>query len=140
MSLIGWSLGGIYAREVAKRISTRVRGVITIGTPFAGSPHQTHAGTVYRLVNGSHPVMEQGLMRRMGVAPPAPTTSIYTRSDGVVAWQACLQSGTRRTTENVEVDGSHCGLPWNPSVLAIVADRLAQPEHGWQTFGVRARV
>ena len=135
VSLIGWSLGGLYAREVARRISRRVRLVITIGTPFAGSSDGSHAGMLYRWLNGSQALDTGPALRRMETAPPVPTTSIYSRTDGVVAWQACLQPGNRPTTENVEVDGSHCGLAWNPAVLDIVADRLAQPENRWKRYG-----
>jgi hypothetical protein len=61
-----------------------------------------------------------------------PTTSIFSRSDGIVPWQACMQDGDAPHTENIEVDGSHCGLGWNPDVLSIVADRLRQPHGNWQ--------
>jgi hypothetical protein len=134
ISLVGWSLGGIYAREIAKTLRRRVRQVITIGTPFAGSAEQTNVGWVYRLVNGQAPVLDEGLMARLRTAPEVPTTSIYSRSDGVVAWQACVQAGDAPHIDNVEIDGSHCGLGWNPKVLAVIADRLRQPEHGWQRY------
>ena len=59
VSLIGWSLGGIYAREVAKILRGRVRQVITIGTPFAGTTEQTNVAWVYRLVNGQKPLLRR---------------------------------------------------------------------------------
>ncbi|MCY7306429.1 MAG: alpha/beta hydrolase, partial [Rhodoferax sp.] len=126
ISLIGWSLGGIYAREVAKRLAGRVRRVITIGTPFAGRPNHTNATLVYRLVNGKKPPFNAALARHLAAAPRVPTTSIYSRTDGVVPWQACLQKGQGRLSENIEVTGSHCGLGWNRAVFRIVADRLRQ--------------
>jgi pimeloyl-ACP methyl ester carboxylesterase len=132
MSLIGWSLGGIYARELAKKLRGRVRQVITIGTPFAGLPEQTNAGWVFRLINGQTPPIDPGLLAQLRVAPPVPTTSLYSRCDGIVAWQACIQGGRRDRTENIEVSGSHCGMGWNTEVLAIIADRLAQPSDAWQ--------
>jgi len=132
MSLIGWSLGGIYAREVAKKLSGRVRQVITIGTPFAGTAEQTHVSWVYRLVNGQQPMLDDALMTRLRQAPDVPTTSIFSRSDGIVAWQACIQSGRSKRTENLEVTGSHCGLGWNTQVLSIIADRLGLPANQWQ--------
>ena len=132
MSLVGWSLGGIYAREVAKKLSGRVRQIITIGTPFAGTPEQTHVTWAYRLVNGQTPLVDEALMARLRTAPDVPNTSIFSRSDGVVAWQACIQEPTGDHTENIEVDGSHCGLGWNKDVLSIIADRLRQPENAWQ--------
>lgn len=134
LSLIGWSLGGIYAREVAKRLGKRVRQVITIGTPFAGGSDDTHAGLLYRLLSGQKPVLNDDMRRQLLAAPAVPTTSIYSRTDGVVAWQACLQSGSRRDTENIEVQGSHCGLGWNAAVLQVVADRLSQHRGRWKPY------
>lgn len=132
VSLVGWSLGGIYAREVAKRLTGRVRHVITIGTPFAGTAEQTHVSWVYRLVNGQRPLLEDALLARLRTAPDVPTTSIFSRSDGVVAWQACVQDPTGDRSENIEVDGSHFGLGWNKEVLSVIADRLRQPQDAWQ--------
>jgi len=134
VSLIGWSLGGIYAREVAKLLRRRVRQVITIGTPFAGTAEQTHAAWVYRLVSGQAPLFDEALLRRLRTPPELPTTSIYSRTDGVVAWQACLNPHGTALAENVEVEGSHCGLGWNPKVLAVIADRLRQPEGAWRPY------
>lgn len=134
ISLVGWSLGGIYAREVAKRLGGRVRQVVTIGTPFAGSSHHTHAGLVYRVLNGSDAAIDADMSKRLRQPPSAPTTSIYSRSDGVVAWQACIQPGRRAHTENIEVKGSHCGLAWNAEVFGVLADRLAQPQGGWKRY------
>jgi pimeloyl-ACP methyl ester carboxylesterase len=134
LSLIGWSLGGIYAREVAKRLTAKVRQVITIGSPFAGGSDDTHAGLVYRLLSGQKATLDAEMRRQLVNPPPVPTTSIYSRTDGVVAWQACVQSGNRQDTENVEVQGSHCGLGWNASVLEVVADRLSQPRGRWKPY------
>ena len=134
VSLVGWSLGGIYAREVAKRLDGQVRQVITIGTPFAGGVEHSNVGLVYRLVNGRKPVLDQAMRSRLTTPPGVPTTSIYSRTDGIVAWQACIQPGDHAHTENIEVDGSHCGLGWNPAVLAVVADRLRQSEGAWRRY------
>jgi hypothetical protein len=132
VSLIGWSLGGIYAREVGKKLGPRVRQVITLGTPFGGAAERNNVTWLYRLLNGEKTAPDAAWMARMATAPDVPTTSIFSRSDGVVVWQACLQDGNRHDTENVEVDGSHCGLGWNVDVLTLIADRLSQPEDGWQ--------
>ena len=125
ISLIGWSLGGIYAREVAKQIPKRVRCVITLGTPFAGTPEQTNVAWFYRLLNGQRLSADAQLLTRLRTAPAAPTLSIYSRTDGVVAWQACVDHDCRHV-EHVEVSGSHCGLGWNPAALEIIARRLAR--------------
>ena len=137
-TLIGWSLGGIYAREVAKRLPKRTRQVITIGSPFAGDPEHTNAGWLFRVLNGQRITLENDLAERLRTAPPVPTTSIYSKSDGVVAWQACHEHSGERI-ENVEVKSSHIGLVWNPTVLDVIADRLAQREGTWRPFTKSAR-
>lgn len=139
VSLVGWSLGGIYAREIAKLAPDQTRVVITLGTPFAGTGQETNVSWLYRLVNGQKPVVDEALARRLRTNPTVPTTSIYSRSDGVVAWQTCLlQEGP--WAENVEVDGSHCGLGWNAAVLRVVADRLAQREGAWRPYALASAV
>jgi hypothetical protein len=136
MSLIGWSLGGIYAREVAKRLKGRVRQVITVGTPFAGTAEHTNVAWMYRLLNGRAPTFDDALMARLRTPPDVPTTSVFSRTDGVVAWQVCMQGSCKgvRHYEDIEVAGSHCGLGWNARVFAIIADRLRQPENGWRPY------
>ncbi len=138
VSLIGWSLGGVYARELAKQMPHMVRSVITLGTPFAGSYKATNAWRVYQLASGRN-IEREAASYDLPSAPPVPTSSIYTRTDGVVAWQASIQapSSTHGQTENIEVIASHIGLGLNPSAWWAVADRLAQTEGSWQPF-VRA--
>ena len=126
-TLIGWSLGGFYARELAKLMAPRVRQVITIGTPFNASADHTNVGWLFRLLNGSAPLMDPVMSRRLATPPPVPTTSIYSRSDGVVAWQTCCHARRYREVEDIEVKGSHIGMGWNPAVLRVVAELLARP-------------
>lgn len=90
VSLIGWSLGGVYARELAKEMPHRVRSVITLGTPFAGSHKSTNAWRVYELASGRK-IAQESENYDLPAAPPVPTSSIYSRTDGVVAWQASIQ-------------------------------------------------
>jgi pimeloyl-ACP methyl ester carboxylesterase len=113
VSLVGWSMGGLYARDLAARHPELVRQIVTLG-----SPHR--------------------LYQRTDIADlPVPVTAIYSRSDGVVPWRACLNvDGPRR--ENIEVVGSHFGYGHNPSVLYIIADRLALPAGKWRPYGRRA--
>lgn len=134
ISLVGWSLGGIYAREVAKRLNSRVRQVITIGTPFSGAAEHTNVGLVYRLLNGKKAPADAKLLDMLRTAPPVPTSSIYSRTDGVVAWRACLNKNRSGRSESIEIEGSHCGMPWNPAVLRVVANRLAQPLGSWRPY------
>jgi pimeloyl-ACP methyl ester carboxylesterase len=133
-TLIGWSLGGIYAREVARCRPELARQVVSIGTPFAGRAVHTRAGWLYRLLNGQPAQLDDEWHARLRLCPPVPTTSIYSRSDGVVAWQACQQTEGRGRFENVEVRSSHLGLVWNAQVFDVIADRLAQPEGAWQPY------
>jgi pimeloyl-ACP methyl ester carboxylesterase len=135
VSLVGWSLGGIYAREIAKLLPHCVRSVITMGTPFAGSHLSTNAWRLYELTSGRdiHREVDQF---DLPAAPPMPTTSIYSRTDGVVAWTASVQapSDINTQTENLEVIASHLGLGLNPSTWWAVANRLSQPEGEWSPF------
>lgn len=133
VSLVGWSLGGVYARELAKAMPEHVRGVITLGSPFAGPPKSTNAWRIYELTSGRDIEREHDTYE-LPVAPPVPTTSIYSRTDGIVAWQGSIQRPDHAHTENIEVIASHIGLGLNPSAWWAVADRLAQPEGAWKPF------
>lgn len=134
VSLVGWSLGGIYARQLAKLMPERVRSVITLGSPFNGDPRATNAWRLYEFASG-HKVDDRE--RHMGGAihltPPVPTTAIYSRTDGICAWHNCMENETEEV-ENIEVEASHCGLGHHPAVVYAVADRLAQPEGDWKPF------
>lgn len=132
ISLVGWSLGGIYARELAKEQPDRVRSVITLGTPFAGHPRATNAWRFYEMVSGQR-VHDPELTKGLADPPPVPTTSIYSRTDGVVAWQCSLNPASP-IAENIEVHASHVGMGMNPLALYAIADRLAQPAGGWRKF------
>jgi pimeloyl-ACP methyl ester carboxylesterase len=136
VSLVGWSLGGVYARELAKLAPTVVRSVITLGTPFAGPPRATNAWRLYEFVSGHQPDADPGLQLLLKGAPPVPTTSIYSKTDGVVAWRASIQTPCKVNphTENIEITASHVGMGMNPLALYAVADRLAQPHGQWQPF------
>jgi pimeloyl-ACP methyl ester carboxylesterase len=138
VSLIGWSLGGIFARELAKMFPEKVRSVISLGSPHSGDPRATNAWRFYEFVAG-HSVEEPPIETLLHKAPPVPTTSVYTKTDGVVAWQNCHQTKPvcpkkAKQVENIQVEASHCGLGVNPAVLYILADRLAQREGKWRPF------
>ena len=133
VTLIGWSLGGLYAREIAKALPHRVRQVITLGTPFARIANSTNVQWLYEFLSGTSTAVDTALARRLAAPPPVPTTSIYSRSDGVVAWRACVGKPSP-LAENIEVESSHHGLVWHPDVLRIVADRLAQARGGWRPW------
>ncbi len=132
ISLVGWSLGGIYARELAKEVPAKVRCVITLGTPFAGHPRATNAWRFFELVSGQT-AHDEALIQALRVPPRCPTTSIYSKSDGVVAWP-CSINDEAPHTENIEVQASHIGMGLNPLALYAVADRLAQDPKAWRRF------
>jgi hypothetical protein len=131
VSLIGWSLGGVYAREIAKRCPDAVRQVITMGTPFASLGGGNHAGTVFKLLNRERAHLPPELELRLRECPPVPTTSIYSKTDGIVSWQGCIEKESARS-ESVEVSASHLGMVSHSEVMRIVVNRLAQPEGKWQ--------
>src|SRR6185437_14062838 len=134
ISLVGWSLGGLYARQLAKMMPERVRSVITLGSPFAGSPRSTNAWRVYEMASGRRADEEDARFGgSLSVAPPVPTTAIYSRTDGICAWQGCVEK-TSTQSESIEVEGSHCGLAVNPAAVYAIADRLSQPEGAWTAF------
>jgi hypothetical protein len=133
MSLVGWSLGGVYARELAKSCPECVRQVITLATPFQALGHGNHAGALFRLLHPEAPHVDPELQERVSRTPPVPTTSIYSKTDGIVSWRGCLERKTRRS-ESIEVATSHLGMVSHAQVLRIVAQRLAQPEGQWRPF------
>ena len=132
VSLVGWSLGGVYARELAKEMPEFVRCVITLGSPFAGPPQATNAWWLFERVSG-HPEPDARMQAALRVAPPVPTTSIYSRTDGIVAWQ-CSLNPPGPLAENIEVHASHIGLGLNPLAMVAIADRLAQDPAHWTPF------
>ena len=135
VSLIGWSLGGIYAREIAKEQPDHARCVITLGTPFGGHPRATNAWRFYEMVSGQS-VHDHELVNQIKQPPACPTTSIYSKTDGVVAWQ-CSINKTAPHTENIEVHASHIGMGMNPLALYAIADRLSQDPLKWKRFDVK---
>jgi pimeloyl-ACP methyl ester carboxylesterase len=138
VSLIGWSLGGVYVREMARYAPEHVRQVITLGSPINGHPRANNVDALFRLVNrGKNINLDWEAFQERRVPPPVPCTAIYSKSDGVVAWH-CSREESCAHTESVGVLSSHFGLAVNPLVLLIIADRLAQPEGNWQPYRSQA--
>ena len=143
VSLVGWSLGGVFALYGAHQVPECVRGVVTLGSPLSvdagGSASPALIKAMYRLI--AHPagpsVHEmQPRARKLRERRPLamPLSCLYSLSDGVVPPQEATIDGDPALHENVRVPGSHVGLGFNAVVLWIVADRLSQPEGGWQRF------
>ncbi len=135
ISLVGWSLGGIYARELARDHPDLVRQVITLGSPFNGTPHNSNIALLFRFFSKTrYEDMPRELLEQLATAPQVPTTAIYTRGDGVVSWQTTVDPTLRDDVQNVHVGGPHIGLGYNPRALWVICNRLAQPDGDWQRF------
>ncbi|EID11478.1 hypothetical protein MXEN_15572 [Mycobacterium xenopi RIVM700367] len=134
VTVIGWSLGGIYARAMARRGPEVIRQVITLGTPFRLMHHnQTRASAAFNRFSHLH-IERARVPLDLETEPlPVPATSVYSRCDGVVAWQACVDLQSPQA-ENIAVIGSHFGYGHNPAVIWVVADRLAQARGTWAPF------
>jgi len=137
ISIIGQSLGGVFARELARQFPDHVRFAITLGSPFSSDGPETANSVVARLfqyMSGmTRDEMRDQMLRFPAEPPPVPCTAIYSKSDGVVHWSSCLEyPGTR--AENIEVVASHTGMAMNPVVYHIIADRLAQGREAWKPF------
>ncbi|MCR9279201.1 MAG: alpha/beta hydrolase [Pseudomonadaceae bacterium] len=144
ISLIGQSLGGVFARELAREFPEHVRQVITLGSPFGASgADNTHpvVGNLFERVSGqSVRDMKARLGEQDSRAPiPVPSTAVYSKSDGVVHWSSCLEYHGPQS-QNIEIIGSHCGMTTHPGAVYVMADRLAQPANEWQHFIAPARL
>jgi pimeloyl-ACP methyl ester carboxylesterase len=136
VDIVGWSLGGLFGREMARVAPQAVRQVITLGSPFQTiGPGQSNAGAAFAALRHRHsPGMVENRLPSWAREPiPVPSTSIYTKSDGVVNWHQCLNRDLP-LVENVEVYGSHCGLGFNPAATFVIADRLNQSGNDWKPF------
>jgi pimeloyl-ACP methyl ester carboxylesterase len=133
VSLVGWSLGGVYARELAWMAPEDIRQVITLGSPVRHHAKSSVAW-LYAWIADQHPesIGEEHLARA-NRPPPVPTTCIYSRTDGIVPWQCSIEQCSP-TSENIRIESSHFGLGSHPLAFWAIADRLAQPEGDWRPF------
>ena len=143
LSLVGWSLGGVFALYGAYQASECVRNVITLGSPVtvdaSGTAVPPLLKALYRLIahpmgSAAHSMQPRAKTLREGKQLPLPVSCRYSLSDGVVPPQEATIDGDPKLHENIRVAGSHVGLGFNPLVLQIVADRLAQPEGQWKPY------
>ena len=133
LSLVGHSLGGIFAREIAREYPEKIRQVISLGSPF-GEGRMT--GSIpARLFSTLNPPEELPIDEDLlADAPPVPTTAIYSKGDGIVNWQTTYQKDGHAESQNIRVRGSHCGMTMNPAIWYIVAHVLANESHTWAPF------
>lgn len=140
VSIIGWSLGGLFARYVAHEVPDLVRSVISLGSPLGCNQDMSGLSPLVNLLARGitayefTDLVDDISLHRWNHTPPVPTTAVYSRADGLIHWSAACDPLEHDRAENVHVPGSHCGLPHNALVFAVVADRLAQPDGNWQPF------
>ncbi len=138
ISLIGQSLGGVYARDIAHRFPDRVRQVITLGSPFGAMGVGATNPLVQALFARQSGLNEDEMREKLieiagGESPQVPTTAVFSKGDGVVNWRVCRESASHQT-ESIEVKGSHCGMGFNAAIYCVIADRLAQADGQWSPF------
>jgi dienelactone hydrolase len=125
LHLVGWSMGGLLARELARDRPDLAAQVITLGTPVVGGPKYTAVARVFRSRGYDLDAIEAQCESRACRKIAAPITAIYSRRDGVVAWQACIDRSSPKV-EHVEVASTHAGLGFDLRVWLIVAERLCR--------------
>ncbi|MGB7183241.1 MAG: alpha/beta fold hydrolase [Burkholderiaceae bacterium] len=126
VSLIGWSLGGIYAREAARDLGESVRQVITLGSPFGDVLNSGYVAWVYELMKSEKAKRaNDGRLKHTSDPVPVRSTALFSRVDGVVAWQACQEPEEDQLRRNIEVRSSHLGMSFNIQTLQAVASQLA---------------
>lgn len=136
VSIIGWSLGGIYGRELAKKNPDIVRQVITLGTPFKSMPDSTGTNVekLYEILSRDKSHKDPEIIRKINEPPPVPFTSLYSKTDGIVHWECSLEIEGPHS-QNIEVPGaSHLGLGHNPISMYVIADRLTQLKENWKLY------
>ncbi len=131
VSIIGWSLGGVYARELARHFPFTVRQVITLASPFRDL-EAVNVPAFLLARRGAHPD-EAAFRERLRAPLPVPMTAIFSRSDGIASWESCVAE-PGPLSESLEVPSSHLGIGHHPVVLLTIADRLAQAEDAWKPF------
>ena len=128
VTLIGWSLGGVFAREFARAMPERIARVITLGSPINGDPRANRLMPLFRLANRGRALqIDREALERRKQPPPVPSIAIYSKGDGLVSWRASLEMDAPRT-RNIELRGTHLGLVWNWAVLREIAVVLASVE------------
>jgi len=132
VTLIGHSLGGVFAREAARRHPERVRQVVSLGSPIGPDRAGASAlNTVYEALNRHPGQLDEHLWH---MAPPVPTTAVYSKTDGVLDWRVCMQSDGHEHTENIQIYGSHNGMTLNAMVWILLSERLGRAAGDWQPF------
>ena len=122
--LIGWSMGGLFCREVCHQMPQYISQLITLGSPFADIHAPNNAKWVFDLLNDSSKV-DQKLIKRLPQQTPMPSLSIYSKKDGIVAWQVCKDTEVDDHHQNIEVNSSHFGMGAHPEVLKAIFENIS---------------
>ena len=128
ISVIGWSLGGVYARELARNYPCLIRDVITLGSPINGNPADSSITQLYTWVTQMQmhdPEFQQKVIQSTALVPDVPVTALYSLADNIVPPQ-CAMEKPSKLTESIEVDCTHTGFGFNAQVFYMIAHRLAQ--------------
>lgn len=134
VSLVGWSLGGVYSREIAKVCPDVVRQVITLGTPFKAISVAMPVEKFYEIMSKDKSHKDPSVLEKIKEPPPVPFTSIYSKTDGVVPWRCSLEE-EGPWTENIEIPyASHLGLGHNPISMFVLANRLTKTKETWAPY------
>jgi len=123
LTIIGWSLGGIYARQIAKSRAHLVRQIITLGSPFSGISTNNHVAWIHKVITSGR--VED---------------AIYSKQDGIVPWEYCIEKEENDIHQNIQVYGSHLGLGVNPTVVKIIVDRLKYDRSNWTKFTPQSKI
>ena len=123
VTLVGWSLGGLYARELAKLQPDKVAKVITLGSPFSGDVRANNAWRLYEMLN-DHKVDRPPIEANVGEKPPVPTIAFWSRRDGIVA-PACARGEPHQCDRSIELDCTHMGFMSEACAIQAVLDAIA---------------
>lgn len=136
ISLIGWSLGGVYARQLAKEKKDKVRQVITLGSPFRDILAPNNAVFTFNIIKWlkGYPEPDPVFLEDLPKPVPLPSTAIYSKKDGIVPWQACMEIEEDAIHQNIEVNTSHLGMGTQKDVLKIIANRLQYTVENWVKY------
>ena len=136
ISLIGWSLGGVYARELAKERPEQIRQVIAMASPFGGIREDNNANWLYDFIHGSNGVdkVAPEWLADLPNPAPVPSTAFYSKQDGIVSWKVCMEKVEDKWHQNIELDTSHIGMGVSPEALTIIVDRLRYDKSNWKHY------
>lgn len=135
ITLIGFSLGGVYARELAKMHPEMISGLFTLGSPFRGLDAPNNASWLLHVlefvgVKKKSSKDQSDFFRKVVIPAPVPTVAMYTKTDGVVSWEGCIEDPEDELHENVEMTGSHFGMTMNEEVFKLIGNRIPEQQIG----------